>query len=159
MAYTKDNKPNWILFHCSAAASAALYDQFIMVNQSHLSRGFDKSSLGFYVGYQRLITGGKNYKAREDLEHGDHCNNPAPAPAGADGKSMNFHSLGVCVGFDGDHERVPSWAVPLLKAQIKEWMKKYKIPIERVQFHRDYNTAKTCPGSLIARPWLESLLA
>jgi hypothetical protein len=134
-----------------------MYDQFDMINQSHQSRGFDTSSLGYHVGYQRLITGGKNYKAREDLEHGDHCNNPAPGMT--DGKSMNFHSLGVCVGFEGDKEEVPAWALPLLKAQINEWMSKYNIPIERVQFHREYNTAKTCPGSLITRPWLVNFLS
>ena len=151
----QDNKPNWILFHCSAANSS-FYDQFTMINQSHQARGFDLSSLGYYVGYQRLITGGKNYQARQDLEHGDHCNNPTPVYV--DGNSMNFNSLGVCVGFDGDNEDVPAWAVPLLKEQIQTWMKEYNIPIERVQFHRDYNTAKTCPGSRITREWLVSLL-
>jgi hypothetical protein len=152
----KDNKPNWILFHCSAANSA-MADQFDMINQSHKDRGFDQSSLGYHVGYQRLITGGKNYKAREDTEHGDHCNNPAPGVS--DGLSMNFHSLGVCVGFDGDNEDVPAWAVPLLKSQIQTWMAQYNIPIERVMFHRDFNHAKTCPGSRITRPWLEKLLS
>lgn len=148
------NKPKYILIHTTDVSVKTLYDQFKSVNTYHRDvRDFPISSLGYFVGYHRLITGGKNYKCREDSDVGAHCNQVV------DGLSMNFQSCGVCVGFDGDIEPVPTWAYPLLQKQVWDWQDKYKIPNERVKFHRDYATGKTCPGSLITKAWLANLLA
>lgn len=146
------NNPKFIVVHCTDYSYANLYDQFSACNGWHKDRAFPLSSLGYYVGYHRLITGNTNYRARLDTDEGAHCNNIV------DGLSMNFQSLGVCIGFDGDIEMPLTLHMNLLKEQIQEWMKTYNIPIERVQFHRDFSTVKTCPGSLITRQWLENLI-
>lgn len=147
------NTPEYIIAHCSDVSQDDLKNQFVSINNYHRDvRLFPVSSLGIYVGYHRLITGGKNYKCREDFEVGAHCNNVV------NNVSMNFKSLGVCIGFDGDIEMPTTEHVKLLQQQIWEWQDKYKIPNERVKFHRDYATNKTCPGRLITREWLDEIL-
>jgi hypothetical protein len=108
--------------------------------------------LGYYVGYHVLITGGKAVKCKEDFEEGAHTNQQV------NGISMNFQSLAVCMGFDGDVEMPDPYMVQLMWDQVYAWQKKYNIPNEDVKFHRDYATSKTCPGSLITRNWLDQIL-
>lgn len=147
------NKPKKILVHCSDVSQTELKDQFNSINKYHKDvREFPVSSLGIYVGYHRLITGGKNYKCREDFEIGAHCNNVV------DGLSMNLQALGVGVGFDGDIEMPTTEHVKLLQQQIWEWQDKHTISNKDVEFHRDYATNKTCPGRLITREWLDEIL-
>jgi hypothetical protein len=110
------------------------------------------SSLGNYHGYHHLITGGKNYKCREDNEIGAHCNQKK------NGISINLQSLAACVGFDGDIEQMTSMDYALLQQQVWFWQDQYGIPDEKVGFHRDYAVNKTCPGSLISKLWLVTLL-
>lgn len=71
---------------------------------------------------------------------------------------MNFQSLGVCVGFNGDIEMVRPTEYALLQKQVWDWQDFYKIPNENVYFHRYFATQKTCPGSLITDQWLKDLL-
>lgn len=147
------NEPKFILIHCSDVSYKTLYDQYKSINTYHRDvRGFPVSRLNSYVGYHVLLSGGKSYRCREDNEEGAHCNQIV------DDISMNFQSLGVCVGFDGDLEQVPSFAYPLLQKQVFDWQDKYKIPNYRVKFHRNFQPAKTCPGSLITDEWLVGLL-
>ncbi len=147
------NTPKEIIIHSTDVSYAANPDQFKAVNQYHMEEGFSRSTLGFFVGYHRLITGGKNYQAREDFEEGCHCNQLY-----TDGVSMNVRSLGVCVGFDGDTETMLDDQYMRLKAQIQLWQDKYFISNEHVRFHRYYNTSKTCPGSKLDQTWLDNLL-
>lgn len=150
------NKPEYILVHCTDVSMRSNKDQFASVNAYHRdSRGFNRSTLGIYVGYHVLITGDKAYRCRVDDEYGNHCNAKGPYN---DGLSMNFHSLGICIGFDGDVELPTEKQAELLKDQVKRWMFKHNIPLERVMFHRDFSPEKTCPGSLITRAWLVDLL-
>lgn len=123
-------------------------DQFVSVNSYHEQEGFTVSTLGIYVGYHRLITGGKNYKCREDLEHGCHTNQVV------NGKSMNWQSLGICIGFNGDVEMPTLEDLNLFVNQVHQWQQKYNIPNANVLFHRQFNTQKTCPGALITQAWL-----
>ena len=121
-------------------------DQFNAVNQYHHSLDFPKSKAGYYVGYHRLITGGKNYQARIETEVGAHT------------KDMNSRSLGICVGFDGDIEYPHPDDYVLLKKQVQGWQDDYNILNEKVFFHRVFNTSKTCPGSLLGVEWMKELL-
>ena len=51
------------------------------INRTHKARGFPKSSLGWYVGYQYILFGsGEIRQYRKDEEVGAHCKE----------KSMNF---------------------------------------------------------------------
>ncbi len=150
----RNNTPKEILIHTSDVSYRVNSDQFKSINAYHRDvRGFPRSQTGLFVGYHRLITGGKNYKCKEDWEEGAHCNKLFE-----DGVSMNFRSLGVCVGFDGDIEMMRDDEYELLQKQVWDWQDRYSIPNERVKFHRDYDSAKTCPGSLLNKKWLETLL-
>lgn len=146
------NNPKFILLHTTDYPRSKMPDQFLACNSWHKDRDFPLSTLGYYIGYHRLITGGKNYQARLDNEVGAHCNQHS------NGLSLNFQSLGVCVGFDGDIEPLTATEYALLQKQVWEWQDQYKIPNERVKFHRFYATDKTCPGSLITDTWLKTLL-
>lgn len=148
-----NNTPQWIIIHCSDVSYTKISDQFVSINAYHRDdREFPVSSLGLYVGYHRLITGGKNYKCREDWEVGAHCNQKL------DGKSMNTQSLGICVGFDGDIEYLKQNEYDLLKAQVNEWQNKYAISNDRVVYHHHFATEKTCAGSLLGLEWMVNLL-
>lgn len=146
------NKPKYIIIHGTDVSSKTLYNQYNSVNNYHRSQDFPKSRSGSFVGYHRLITGGLNYKCKEDDEIGAHVNQVV------DNLSMNLQSLGVSLGFDGDIEYPPQDFYGILQKQVWDWQETYKIPNERVHFHRRYNLAKTCPGGLIDGSWLEKLL-
>ena len=147
------NTPKKILIHCSDVSYKTIPDQFKSVNAYHRDeRGFPVSSLGIYVGYHRFITGGKNYKCREDSDEGAHCNQLL------DGVSLNFQSLGVCIGFDGDVEYPSADEYALLRKQVHDWQDRYNIADSNVEFHRTYTPWKTCPGKLIGNEWLKNLL-
>lgn len=146
------NNPKYIIIHCTDVSQKTIWDQLDSVNKYHKGLGFTFSSLGFYVGYHRLITGGKNYKCKEDNEEGCHTNQSE------NGISINFQSLGICVGFDGDVEFPDPIHMKLLKEQVLAWQKQYNIPNICVKFHRYFNLMKTCPGGLIKQSWLDALL-
>ena len=146
------NEPKAIIVHCTDYSYRLLPDQLKACDGWHRDRGFPVSRLGYFIGYHRLITNDKCYKTREDSEEGAHCNQQE------NGVSMNFQSLGVCIGFDGDVEFPTPKQYALLQKQIFEWQDTYKIPNERVFFHRHFATEKSCPGSLITNQWLKDLL-
>jgi hypothetical protein len=146
------NNPTKIIIHTSDVPYETIRDQFNSINSYHKSEGFPVSRAGIFVGYHSLITGGRNYKCKEDDEEGAHTNNVF------NGISMNLQSLGVCIGFDGDIEYPTVEHFKLLKEQVFTWQDKYGIPDEEVYFHRDWNKAKTCPGSLLTKEWKKALL-
>ena len=147
------NKPIYIIIHCSDVSYKTLNNQLESINTYHRDvRGFPILSVGYHVGYHKLITGDKMYTTRLDTDEGSHCNQRV------DGVSMNFQSLGICIGFDGDIEYPKSSHVDMLAEQIRLWQYTYDIPDEKVLFHRDLATDKTCPGSLITKEWLKRLL-
>lgn len=154
MAKQYTNEPKYILIHCTDVSYESVPDQLNSVNRYHRDvRGFNISELGYAVGYHYLYTGGREVQTRNDLEYGNHCNTVV------DGKSMNFQSIGLAIGFDGDIEYPPSVEYNLLKKRIHFLQDRYSIPNERVLFHRDFSPAKTCAGSLLGKEWLNNLLA
>ena len=147
------NTPKYIIVHCSDVSYKTSKDQLSSINQYHRDvREFPVSSLGMYVGYHRLITGGRNVQCRLDSDEGAHCNQKL------DGLTMNLQSLGVCIAFDGDVEYPSQNDAVLLRDQIWQWQDMYSIPNKNVLFHRDFAVEKTCPGKLITRSWLENLI-
>ncbi len=146
------NEPTHIIIHTSDVPTNKLWNQLWSINRYHKRQGFPRSRKGYYVGYHRLITGSKNYQCKQDNEVGAHCNTKLS------GKSLNYQSLGICVGFDGDIEYMNPTHFKLLKEQVKAWQKYYKISDDYVKFHRDFNKWKTCPGSLIGKEFLANLL-
>lgn len=147
------NNPRYILIHCSDISEKASYNQLNSIDTYHKERDFPKSSIGYYVGYHWLVTGGKKYQCRFDDEVGAHCN------VSVDNLSMNFQSIGVCWAGDGDLEYPSEAHYALLQELIRDLMAKYDIPLERVKFHRDYdNKGKTCPGTLFTRKYLDDMI-
>lgn len=147
------NNPKYIILHCSDVSYTVVPDQLKSINQYHRDeRGFPKSSLNFFVGYHYLITGEREYQCRADADDGAHCNQHE------NGLSLNFQSIGICVGFDGDIEYPTATQYALLQKRVWALQDKYSIPNENVRFHRQYATSKTCPGSLITDKWLVTLL-
>lgn len=146
------NTPKYIVIHCSDLSNRQTFDQFNVINQDHKTRFHQISILGDWIGYHRLITGDKNYKCKEDWEEGCHTNQVV------NGLSMNFQSLALCIGFDGDIEYPTQTQYDLAKDQILSWMATYSIPHDNVKMHRFYNMTKTCPGSLITQEWIDKLI-
>lgn len=147
------NNPKAIVIHCTDVSYTKIPDQFRSVNAYHRDeREFPESSLGIYVGYHRLITGGKNYKCREDSEVGAHCNEVA------NGVSMNVQSLGICFGGDGDIEYPAPAEYQLMRDQVHQWQTIYGIPDSQVFFHNHFATWKTCAGQLLGDEWLAKFL-
>lgn len=158
------NNPKYILVHCSDTSYKISTDQYKSVNIYHRDeRQFPVSRSNQYVGYHSFITGGKNWRPREDDEVGAHCNQEYDgvtvyAPGSKKALSMNLQSLGTCIGFDGDVEYPTQADAVMLRDQIWAWQDKYGIATKDVRFHRDFATGKTCPGTLITRAWLEQLI-
>jgi len=146
------NIPTYILVHCTDYPMSKMENQLKACDGWHKDRGFPKSSLNWYVGYHRLITGGENHQTRLDNDEGAHCNQVV------DGKSMNIQSLAVCMGFDGDVEMPAQYQVDLLREQIWAWQDKYGVPDARVKFHRFFAKDKSCPGKLLTEDWLAKLI-
>lgn len=146
------NVPSWIIIHCTDYPRSLMADQFLACDSWHKDRGFPKSSVGYYIGYHAMITGERIRFARLDSDVGAHCNQIV------DGKSMNYQSLSICLGFDGDVEMPTAMEYALLQKQIWEWQRLYDIPDANVKPHRHYAKDKTCPGKLLTDEWLKELL-
>lgn len=146
------NNPQYIIIHCTDVSYRTLWNQLNSVNKYHRSQEFPASSLGYHVGYHVLITGGQSFKCRDDGDEGAHCNQQVG------GLSMNYQSLGVCVGFDGDIETMPEdWRL-MLQRQVWSWQDKFGITDKNVRFHREFSLGKTCPGGLLGENWKKDLL-
>lgn len=146
------NSPKYILVHCTDYSYSQLFDQRKACEGWHKDRDFPVSSLGSQVGYHVLITGDINYQCRLDEDEGAHCNTVV------NGLSMNYQSLGIAIGFDGDIEMPTATQYALLQKQVWAWQDKYNIPNDKVYYHRAFSPSKTCPGSLLDDKWLKTLL-
>lgn len=129
-----ENKPVKILIHGTDASYRVIPDQFNACNQWHKERDFPLSRRGFYIGYHRLYTGGKRYICRDFDEVGAHCNTQL------NGLSLNYQSIGLAVGFDGDIEQMPAMEYALLQKDIWEIQDKFGITDENVHFHRYFTS-------------------
>lgn len=147
------NKPKYIVLHTSDLSYQTHPHQLLPINEYHRDvRKFPESTLGYHVGYHRLYTSGTRYITRRYDEEGAHCNDVV------NGLSMNFQSVGLCIGFDGDIEAPPEKELNLMIEDIKWLMYFYNIPRENIKLHRDFNKGKTCPGLLLPDNWGQLLL-
>ncbi len=137
---TWENKPYKIIWHHSADASPEL--QLGKIDLEHKSRGYPKSSLGFFVGYHYLIEhDGKLVQCRKETEIGTHA------------KPENIHSIGICLtgnfSFYLPTEKQKETAGKLVKEILERW----EIHIARIIPHRKVS-ATECPGKLLKDDWL-----
>lgn len=159
------NSPKYLVIHSSDDSYKNSPDQFNKINIYHRDeRKFPISSLGYYGGYHYLYTGGKEYQYRKEDEVGAHCNQSFDGIKvylpGTPGKlSMNYQSVGLCIGFDGDIQMPPTAEYDLFQKRVWQLQDKYSISNENVFFHHYFTgSAKTCPGLLIDLKWLFALL-
>jgi N-acetyl-anhydromuramyl-L-alanine amidase AmpD len=140
----KINKPEWIIIHHTATARDKT--TFAAINRYHRDRWWFKSSLGFYIGYHYFINGeGKLFQGRADTDIGAHT------------IGKNNKSIGICLAGNFDIESPSRTQVLTLVQLLKEKMRQYNIPPEKIVPHRKF--AKTnCYGKILADDWAQNLV-
>ncbi len=139
-------RPKYIILHHTAGP---MNQTFEAINAYHKQRFNFKSTLGFYVGYQYLITSdGAVHQARKDTEEGAHT------------IGYNQNSIGISVTgwFDDGHDGLPNekqqeTLARLLVEKLEQWNLKF----EDIKFHREF-AAKSCPGLHITKEWVNQLI-
>lgn len=133
------NKPTFITVHHSAAMEPI--PQFNAINEWHRIRNFNKSSLGFYVGYHKVIEkDGTIVQAREDLEE----NNAVLL--------HNHDSLAVCLVGNFDKEDPTPEQVASLGQVLDEWCTEYDLSPLDVYPHKKFSNT-SCPGARLENVW------
>lgn len=143
------NKSEYLIVHTEASPIVTNAPRFDVVNTYHQQRLFDKSSLGFYVGYHYFIEkSGKLIQARADTDEGMHT------------IGFNLKSLACCLAGNGDVELPTPAQVETLKRWLNEKAKQYNIPKEKIKPHRLFlgHNEKTCYGKLLKDDWATSLI-
>lgn len=141
--------PKYIVLHHSAVSIKGNNDQFEAINRTHKVRFNFPSELGLYVGYQYLIrSDGRVKQCRKDTEVGAHCREGF----------MNFKSIGICLEGNFDVDKPEPFQIFALRDLLRKLSKQYGIPKERVMFHRNYATYKSCPGKNVSQNFIRSLI-
>lgn len=142
-------KPKHIILHHSASPQN---QTAATINAYHKGKYNFKSELGYYSGYQYIITkDGMLHQHRKDTEAGAHTSQ----------ENMNYQSIGVCITgwYDDGHNQMPTKAQQETLAQLlRDKMKEWNIPRENIKFHRDYAGYKSCPGYHITQDWVSLIL-
>lgn len=143
------NVPEYLIVHTEASPVITNAPRFDVVNQFHRTRLFDKSSLGWYVGYHYFIEkSGLLIQARADTDEGMHT------------IGFNLKSLGICLAGNGDVELPTLAQTETLKKLLNEKSKQYNIPKEKIKPHRLFlgHKEKTCYGLLLKDSWAADLI-
>ena len=119
------------------------YLNFEQVNAMHKKKWGFKSSLGYYVGYQKFIeVGGKLYIARRDNEEGAHT-------VGHSVANLNKTSVGICLMGNKEDSQVTSEQKVTLLKELRNYAKQGLA----ITIHSDYSRT-LCPGRY-TKEWLE----
>lgn len=138
-----------MIIHHTLVSIKGNNDQFEAINRTHKERFNFQSEFGIYVGYQYLIrSDGRVKQCRKDTEVGAHCREGY----------MNFKSIGICLEGNFDVDKPTDKQIFALRDLMRRLSKKYGIPKERVLFHRNYATYKSCPGKNVSQGFIQSLL-
>lgn len=136
-----ENKPTKIIWHHSAVNSTG--NQLKGINNWHRKKGFPKSKLGYYVGYHYLIEySGKVIQTREENEQGFHT------------RGQNQNSIGICMSGNFSLMTPSEKQEQNIKLLITKIMRRWNIPAEKIQPHRQYS-ATECPGKLLSDDWVK----
>lgn len=106
---------------------------FKLVDRFHRSKGWKK------FGYHILIA------PNGEIVLGRHV-----GEIGAHTEGRNLASIGVCLIGNFDVEQMPSEQWISLKMVLAGLCHLYKLPPDKITFHRDYAN-KTCPGKLLSK--------
>src|SRR3990167_6563556 len=133
----KDNFPEWIFVHHSAASE----DQTVeSIENYHLSKGWEG------VGYQYLITKtGEVWKGRPEHYHGSHV------------QGYNTKSIGICLIGHFDFKMPTEAQIASLRGLLEDLVARYAIKPENIAPHRKFSS-KSCYGKLLEDDWARKLL-
>ena len=120
------NKPEVTIIHHTAVGGNS--HQFNAVNSYHRSKGFPKSSLGYYVGYHYMI--GKDGNIAQARLHSD---------IGAHTVGWNDRSIGICLSGNFNYERPTQRQLEALRGLVK----RLGLPAD---LHKFRQINRTCPG-------------
>lgn len=122
------------MIHHSASPQATTTLE--LVNEWHKQRGFNLSSLGYYVGYHYLIAPtGEVYQTRAIGEDGCHC----IAFDEGEHTSFNKSSVGICLMGNFEFEDPTPEQIKSLEGLLKN------LKPQRILGHRDV-ASTLCPG-------------
>ena len=138
-----EQKPNRIIVHHSAVAGDR--PQFLDINAYHESRGFPKSSLGYFGGYHYLIEKtGLVFHYRNETETGAHDSNE------------NLHSFGICLSGNFNAELPTAGQETALASLLDGIMARWNIQIDRIDPHR-WGDTTDCPGKRLSDMWARAV--
>jgi len=125
-----------IIIHHTAVSHRFQADQFNAVNEYHRQLWNFKSSLGFFGGYNYIISASGEIKQyRADGEETAHT------------AGRNHDSLGIALCGNFDIERPTIAQITALKDLLLKKMTEHSIVPDNIFTHRQY-TNKSCPGWL-----------
>lgn len=101
------------------------------------------------IGYHFLIAPNGDIWAGRHIEQ-----------AGAHTRGRNARSVGVCLIGDLDEEDLTEEQKASLVTVLRALLKRFRLPIGAINFHRDYAPYKSCPGMKldkgVVRSWVSS---
>lgn len=117
---------------------------FEQVNNHHKNLWGFKSSLGYYIGYQKWIRyGGEVVIARRDNEEGAHTVDPAKPGY------WNKNSVGICLRGNTELEKPTEWQLRALKNELDSYVARGF----KVKYHGQI-VPTACPGRYL-KEWLK----
>jgi hypothetical protein len=120
--------PKEIIIHHSASNMSTPIAE---IDRWHKQRGFNKSNLGFYVGYHFVIlVDGKIIQTRSEYELGCHT-------------IPNDGKIGICVVGNFEIDKPSIFQINSLTRLCEKLKKMYNI--SEIKGHRDFNKT-ACPG-------------
>jgi len=120
------NRPEYVIIHHSNVDTR--YSHFPAIENYHRSKGFPKSSLGFYCGYHLVLDKmGRIVRARADSDIGAH--------------TIGWNKKSIAVALQGNFDKgVPT---PLQLVALRGIIREYALPY---MFHKEAQENRTCAG-------------
>jgi N-acetylmuramoyl-L-alanine amidase len=151
------NKVYWIIVHHAASGwdpdpakpQASVDISAALIDKLHRDRGFDEIGYNYVVRFDGAVEKGR----AEDLR-GAHAK-----AWDHRGISYNASSIGVCFAGNCDVQR---WTLPQQAAGyrlLRELMRRYGVPPERVIGHNETGFDTACPGKLVDMDKVRARLA
>ena len=124
-------KVEFLVIHHTAVSREKNSKQFDAVRRYHINKGWGD------IGYAYFIEpDGSLMKGRPDDVSQAHVKED----------KMNYKSLGVCLTGNFDIELPTEKQLKTLNILLANLRNKYNLTRDKVKFHRDYATYKSCPG-------------
>lgn len=136
----------YIIVHHTAISFKKNPDQFVAINNYHKEKWNNKSSLGYYGGYNYLITA--NGELKQYRKEGEET----VAVVG-----HNFDSIHVALCGNFDLEMPTKRQILTLEGLLKQKTIRYAILVKNIVPHRKF-AAKSCFGELLSDDWAQNLL-